>query len=508
MNTWESILRFSFLGTDKASLDELDIPQDLQADVAKIRQQSANAEEAFFGISGLVWQYEESGKLLPKLNALDYTKDTRETETQIDARQSALLHKLLGDKTDDVLMFFLQQCVQQGLTVRYEFIPKLLDKGKQNLQIRSVLKQTLGHRGAWLSQFQDNWQYFKDTNGLQIWEGSVAHERSEFLKAYRFSHPQEALDLLQESWKGENASNRYVFICCLQDQLNIADEEFLLEVLSTDKSDRVKQKAFEFLLQLPNSSLADRLWHAAKGYLQVKPQKGLAKIAKQVELQIHLQESLSDELSQYGIKKDLDIKGLTQDEAWAYQIFASIPPKYWQEELALQPSQILHFFVGKKQYKKYLPAFLAAIRIHQDKEWAKAALEEKMKNGKNFPLGDEDFSNFLGMMQAEELQEYFRRKIYKQGIGYRSDLLTFLENCKFAWSLEFTRDAMKELAGVYRSYYYNKNELYGLNGYIHFGFLAEWNELKPEGFQEMTQKLYAAVELRQQIEEAFHEKVK
>lgn len=503
MNYWQEIVKYALLSGEKQNLNNLSIPESIQVERDAITKTSRSESEIFIKLAAMVYYYQKAGNQLPQLKALDYKNAVENEQSKIADHQTILLAKAIGENMEDVLEFFLSQCLENQLILREEYVPTILDIGKKNANIRKHLHQVIGSHGQWLVDFNEEWSYLQPGKVLDIWDSGNHHERTEALKILRTQDQQNALQILQQTWSSENASNRYIFISVLEIGLSPLDEEFLLDVLQRDKSERVKQKAFELLLQIPAEQILTAIWQFGNGFLEQKEQKGLAAMVGQQQFQINLPQRLPQPLLKAGIKMNLDIKGLTQDEAWAYQVFAAIPPERWRQKFSIHANDFLAFFAGKKALRKYLPAFLQAIRIHKDKQWTIEALNEKLRNGKNFPMQDHEFSAYLTLMTPYELEQLFDKKIYKQGIGYRSDLLNFLNNCKYPWSLEFTRKAMKELASVYKNYYYNKNEVYSLNPYIHTDFLSEWNGLASDGFQELSARLYAAVELRKKIQESF-----
>lgn len=91
--------------------------------------------------------------------------------------------------------------------------------------------------------------------GNETWETALHEERKRMLQRLRKENPGQGLALLQTELKNESAAHRDELIQCLRTNLSKADENFLQEIATTDRSSNVKETARRLLCSLPDSEL-------------------------------------------------------------------------------------------------------------------------------------------------------------------------------------------------------------------------------------------------------------
>jgi hypothetical protein len=175
---------------------------------------------------------------------------------------------------------WLDGAARAGCRLPARLLPRLLDLGSANPDLRPSLRIATGPRGRWLAGHDGRWAWAGGapvdggeagagrfaTGGGEAGAGRFATagraDRPALLEAVRRTDPARARDLLASTWKNDPAAERAALIAVLATGLSDDDEPFL-EAALDDRSAAVRRIAAELLSRLPTSRrsarMADRL---------------------------------------------------------------------------------------------------------------------------------------------------------------------------------------------------------------------------------------------------------
>jgi len=147
-----------------------------------------------------------------------------------------------------------------------ELLPALLEVGRRQRVLRSLIAAAGGTRAAWLATQRDDWAYLRvervveevPADAHDVWELGRIGRRVGYLTALRRRDPARARELLQGVWAGETPDDRAALLATFAVGLSTDDEE-ILETALDDRRKEVRVSAIELLARLPGSAYAQRM---------------------------------------------------------------------------------------------------------------------------------------------------------------------------------------------------------------------------------------------------------
>jgi hypothetical protein len=258
MNAWETLVASALVGTNRQS-PSIDLTHPALADYGEALP-SQSATQQILSAAGLIAAYQAVGNS-PAPATSPLLASAAETDlpccSQFTARHlSAILNE---SRYEPILPELLQLLAQAGQTVPPDFLPLVLERGKRNKSLRSLITPMLGSRGQWLVRQNPEWEYALggaieslDLAQLpEIWATGTRSERLAALTQWRPIQPAEARQAVAASWKQDKADDRQAWLEVLETSLSLDDEEFL-EVALFDRSEQVRLQAANLLNRLPS----------------------------------------------------------------------------------------------------------------------------------------------------------------------------------------------------------------------------------------------------------------
>lgn len=172
---------------------------------------------------------------------------------------AALLSSLLREASDFPLVReWVAEAARRGIPVPLESAKRVAKayKAKGETPPAGAILDWIG------------WKATSDEAPEQAFSTTSGAERAKALRRWRANDPEAARNAVAETLKDENAGARAALIGCLSENLSPADEAFLVQVVSSDRSSEVRNTAKAVLLGLPDSALSTEL--AAKVRERVK----------------------------------------------------------------------------------------------------------------------------------------------------------------------------------------------------------------------------------------------
>jgi Family of unknown function (DUF5691) len=279
MNAWETLVASALVGTDRQS-PAIDFTAPALADYqASLQNQSANQQ--ILGATGLISAYQTVGQSAATATLALLDPANPEQLTCCSPQTTQHLSTILQEnRYTEILPELLQLLAQAQQTVPPDFLPLLLDTGKNDKKLRPLILPILGNLGQWLACQNRQWEYGLgakiadvDLATIQeLWATGSRSERSTALSQWRELQPAESREALAASWKTEKAGDRTAWLEILQIGLCLEDEEFL-EVALVDRVEPVRRQAVHLLNQLPGQ-YRQRLTKLATELLVIKDADG------------------------------------------------------------------------------------------------------------------------------------------------------------------------------------------------------------------------------------------
>ena len=507
MDVWEEAVKIALLGTERQSLSPEILPLPVQSLFSKLSP--ADPEESFLKTAALLLNFTQAGSNLPVLQVNLPQPAGLEEKSVCSPKAVQTLAAILEEEFPTLILVWLQHCIQAQQLVREDYVPVLLDEGKKNIKLRSLIKEVIGNRGKWLAGFNNNWQYVSLPE-TEIWEQGKPEERKQLLLQIRQENPVKARELLAGTWKEENANSRAELLSLLEENLSMADEPWLREA-QTDKSQKVKDAVINLLSQLPESEWVQELWQEVKTWVILKISKSFIAFTKE-DLEVKIPETFPAVLKKKGIQELSNNKNISDQDYWLSQVLALIPPAFWEKHLEANPEKVLQLFTKNKLLQKNIPALISATIRFKDAEWAKVWLDEKLPEYDGVKLSDYLQVNQLLNLVPENDQKNYLNKIWgKKKFSYRLNTIDFFLRLSFKWDLPFSVKVMQELAGEYTEHtMYNQfYRLYELHLLLHPEVLPHLPLIEPASpalssrWHSLQNKLIRALEIRKDIQESF-----
>ena len=373
MECWENLLNTALLGTEKQKPNLKLYPESLQI----LAQKNALEQpENLLKFVALAAQYQSVGsknvRQLPITWQHRYL--TAHSEAVCSPQASQILLGIIADDNKFMLEYWLFNCKAKGQVVSQLAVAELLDYVANKVKLHPKVTPILGTVGRWLAQQNTQWELIHSTPPQDIWENGKYEEKLAFFQQLRQQNPQEARQLLEQSWNKENATHRLGYLTILENQLSNADEPFVREALK-DKSQKVKQQAFAMLLKLPDSPEAQQLRQYFSTIVSLKDTKSDKRI------EINYPETpawlkFRDECL-IGTKAPKDSLNAT----WLQQILPFLPLSAWEQHLGRTPNQLLNIVREKpKVHSEILEVFNQALDLQQDMQWVDAYISVGIPN--------------------------------------------------------------------------------------------------------------------------------
>lgn len=380
MEFWNNIVQTAMLGTDKKQPGSDHLSGELMSAVNNINSnETIDTEEKFLQVASVAFNYRQSGVTPLHQPAVILSIAPPEEKQYCNATAVHALKDILYEESIGLLKIWLQQCIQKQQIITPELLPVLFDKSIQHKQLRSLVPQCVGNRGAWLGQFNKDWRFAKDTSDEELWQTGTPEERKQVLLQIRNANPIKAKAWLQQTWAQENANTKVDLLKIFSTNLAHEDIEWL-ESLSNEKSQKVKEEAFNLLKQIPASSIVQQYGQLLRESVSIKRERVLLGLSSKTSLLFQLPATVDDSVFKSGIEKLSNTKEFNDDEFIIYQLMQFVPPVFWQQHLSLNPGEIIQLFQKDDTGKKFIPALVSAIVRFKDTEF----VESVMQNVKEF----------------------------------------------------------------------------------------------------------------------------
>jgi hypothetical protein len=495
MEFWNNIINTAMIGTDKKNISADEFPSDLQDAVTLIHaNELIDKEEKFLQIAAVAMNYRQAGITPLHKETVVLPRSAEEEKPYCNAAAMQALKDILSEESIPLLKFWLQLCNATNHIVQPEIIPDLFEQALRQKTLQTLVTVCCGKRGEWLSHFNDSWNFSQNQTAEQLWQTGTPEQRKTIFKDTRTNDPALAANWLQQTWSQEDANTKTTLLELFSVNISEADIPFLTS-LATEKSKKVKEEAMQLLKQIPQSPLVQLYEEVLRQSVQLKKEKALLGLTSKMVLHFQLPTAVDEHIFKSGIDKLSGGKEFTDDEFILFQLIQSVPPVFWEKQLAENPKNIIDHFQKGVIGKKMMPALITATRKFKDADWA----FHLMQHSEIFYL---DLIPLLPLQQ----QEHYSIRFFEQ---YAGSIIEYAVQRESPWSIELTKNIFKYLAknpyNYTRSFY---------NQYIHLipiDIVAELEKCTPaeEQFRTMwsntSDYIIKLISLKIQTLKAFNE---
>lgn len=439
MDLWQDILNTALLGTDKRPAATEGLPADLQEAATLITQNKASdKEEQFLQLAALVFNYRQCGVAPVKKETVGIEPAGAEEKPYCSSHSMQVLKDILDTESIPLLGLWLEQCARKEQLIQPDLLPVVLTLGMQYKKLQPLLGECCGKRGAWLRGFNPDWKFSIATTDEELWQTGTLEQRKAVLQELRAAQPAQAREWLLQIWAQEDANTRTELLGLLSINIGEADIGFL-EMLSTDKSKKVKELALQLLKKIPGSSVIEAYWRVVQQSVMLTQKKAMLGLVHKNSLHIQLT-GADDNIFKTGIEKLSGQKNITDELFILYQLIGFIPPHYWEQYLVLSPYEIIELFLENEESAKYLPAIGLAAGRFKNTDWA----PQFMGDANRF------YPDLIPLLSKQDREDYLLKHFSKVA----DMVLPLLAKEEGEWSMEITRCVFQHTAQ--NPYQYNR----------------------------------------------------
>ncbi|MGF1524646.1 MAG: DUF5691 domain-containing protein [Leptolyngbyaceae cyanobacterium] len=452
MSLWQTWIGTALLGTDRQPPTP---PQAKDALTSTLEQLNWDQpEQALLSAAGIIALHQQVGRqpatmTFPAIEPcppddlpICSTRTTQHLQIAL-AEHPKVLPELLG------LIAMARQRVPD------QWLPKLLEFGLQNAQLRTQIVAVLGRRGQWLAAQNPAWRYGQvqgkadfvpeSTESQTIWSHGTRSDRALFLQRWREVDPAAAREALIAVWSSERVKEREALLEVMATRLSLADEPFLEKALN-DRGQFVRELAVDLLIQLPASELSQRMAQRIQSFIQLQGE------GEALTIQVILPTAYEKDWERDGVNSKPP-KGQGQRTWWLQQMLASASLNVW----AAAPEAIASAIQDHEWQDLLLKGWSQAAQHQNRVDWADALIAQFGLE----PFDEVTFTELLALLAAERQEQLLQAHLpAHQADGKRlTHWLYQVSQSSQLRSLAFSRLVLKQLLRIIRNHKKNSYNL-------------------------------------------------
>jgi uncharacterized protein DUF5691 len=381
MQTWDDILATAVVGTEQRELRLPAREDDLGSLLAQIG--NTDRESLLLSAASVVGLYQSAGVVPPSDTQSLPEKCDQEDLVRGNRASGQHLALMLEGEFNEVLREWLAAMSRAHKRVPEEHLPALLDLGRDEWNLRSMIVPVLGKRGEWLASQNPDWSYATHRDEKDVWETGERQDRELLIEHLRDVDPTRARELLATTWSQESAKDRAAFLAKFAIGLNSSDEKFLNEALH-DRSVEVRRVARDLLARFP-SEFSQRLQELSNQVLSFKkPLMGKARI------EVALPEDPIEWLKANDIEIDSPPRAAGKSvgpKGWALkEMISLLRTDYWVERWQKTPIDIISAADESEWRESFVEGFVAAAQRNSDPTWIEALILYTSTDPRHTPM--------------------------------------------------------------------------------------------------------------------------
>jgi len=362
----QTITATALIGTQRQAFTPISTDGNLGQLLANV--DIANQEAALLSTVAIITMYQQAGQL-PITNHQLPIPDPGELEDlpYCSDRTGYYLSLMLSSEHQQLLPELLDRLASLGQRVHETSLPRLLDLGKRQSDLREVIAKVLGKRGQWLAAQNPEWSYVASEEE-SVWETGSKAARLMWLTKLRRQEPNQARQLLESTWKQESASDRTAFLEVLGNGLSMMDEPFL-EALLDDRSKEVRRITVDLLTCLPESRFCQRAIAKVQDFIK------LQRDGNQQYFTVDLPEVHTPEMLRDGIEAKSNDNQIGDRASWLLKMLTSTPLSFWHQHFTMSIEDLVKAANHANSDRLILQGWIAAAQITGNLIWLQALVE-------------------------------------------------------------------------------------------------------------------------------------
>lgn len=486
-----NIINSALLGTEKKQPDTSEFPELLRNDIECILKETTDNEDKFLRVAALALSFYKCGVRPLKLSA-PADEAPEEEYPYPSQKSSGILKEILQNKYHTLIWYWCKNCYENKFIVHPQLLPQLLEWGVATKKNNAgLIRNVVGNRGMWLSKFSEEWKFLLPEKETEDWETGTSDQRTNYLNRLRSTDAVAALKMVQRVWKEENASGRIGLLETLTKNISLADEPFLKEILN-DKSQKVKDKAWELLKLIPGSEIIRLYQKILKDSIIISQGKMLGLISRTtVTIKLNLS---GEDIFKTGIQNISSNKKISDDQFILMQLIEVVPPEFWEAHFDCKTPEAVKLFADKDELKLFQAAVCNAVLKFGNRTWAKEIFDQ-------FEIHPVSMLKLIEPQQRIIIAE----KLLQENVNEVVDAVSNPEIAE--WTKKFARGLFSVMAANPGSF--NKTFLEGISLYLssssaddleNFTPADEW---KKNHWKIISNEIREYINIREKIKNSF-----
>jgi hypothetical protein len=367
---WPAAVSVALVGTDRAGFTLPSVGGSLGAACSPLVDSEADPASVLLRVAAAASTYSRCGRSAKRDDEALPPPCPPDTNPVCRPAAAALLRRILRGEHESLLGEWLTLAARRQVRAPSDALQDLLDLGRREPALRSLVLDAGGTRASWLAGFNEDWAYAVaggDTESLlETFETGAGAARLAAFQQLRRHDAQRARLELEKTWTQESPAERAALAGALAEGLSPADEPFLERALD-DRRKEVRQKAASLLASLPTSALVARMIARATGLLSL----GKAGVLRRTRIDVVPPLAADPALVRDGVDPKPP-QGIGERAWWLAQIIGAVPPSTWTSAWSLQPVAVLEAARGNEWSDPLVAGWLIATERSRDATWAAA----------------------------------------------------------------------------------------------------------------------------------------
>ena len=409
MTTLYQLSSAALLGTRRSTLEIKDLPSGFVLP-------ALSSEAQLLAAAGTLSLYEQTGQL-PQRHKRSLQPMPKENLPVIKPKSIRYLSMMLEGVFSDLMPEYLRVIQETNQRLPEEFLPVMLERGKNMYLVREMIQPILGQTGLWLAEQNLAWAFVLPLNwesARRDWHSNVMLVKQAMLKQSRVVSPTLGRELIESTWKSESPTDRSWILKSLRIGLSMEDEPFL-ETALDDRSHNVRKMSAELLSVLPESRLSKRMFEVASKVFRLEN-----------SLEYHPPE-LTAQLSRDGLTQP---NWADQERVRAMQIaefIGLLNLSFWQTSHEV----FIKAALASVGSAAYITGLAIAVERQQNTTWAKALFIQTGYTATTLKM--------VTLLKTQDLEELFENFPDLQGpLTAMHPIPKFLSRWNMPWSEAMT----------------------------------------------------------------------
>jgi len=367
---WHHLLETALLGTGKRQVNTGLIPpeiKDLTID------QTSDPEQFFLETAAFSCLYYEAGKLPLKIEGDLDNSEYIENKSVAPYKYNKIfeiIESLQVRLRENLCNLWLDNLITNNYLVSSQILIQLLFTGNNfATETKSKITKVIGNKGKWILSLHPDLKYEEIMDSIDVWTEGNTNERKSFLHKLLQNDPEEAIDMLRNTWETESMSSKKAFLDILIEYkdlsiIGFADTLYRGEFAFKPKEKKTEKECrkilVEILLGFEETLLHEETVSKLISYLNTDKKKGLLGIGSKSQINYQLPETEDSHFwnatnieQNFGFEtKNYDISLFKNiNQYWLSCFLQILPSEIWIKVFEDSYQAFLNCFIVNEEFK-------------------------------------------------------------------------------------------------------------------------------------------------------------